>query len=144
MPCLVCPVDKDYTDGEKAVRYAAEHGVRKAVVYGADGGRLDMQLANLSLLKIARDVGIEAEINSPSERVYYTDDILTLPCRVGKRVSVLPYGGNATFLSSTGLRYPLAGLTLTPSDTVGLSNATIDETFSLTLSEGGALVFVEK
>ena len=144
VPTLTCPTDKDYTDGEKAVRYAAEQGYEKVVLYGADGGRMDMQLSNLFLLKIACDLSLQAEINAPKERVFYTETDFCFRCPVGKRVSVMPLGGQATFLSSKGLHYPLEGLTLTCADTVGLSNKTIADEFRFTLRSGGVLVFVEK
>ena len=144
VPYLSSPVDKDYTDGERAVRYAAEKGVKKIVVYGADGGRMDMQCANLTLLKIAYDLRLDAEISTLTERIFYTEKDFSLTCPIGKRISVIPLGGTATFVDSTGLYYPLQGITLTCADTVGLSNRTTEKDFSLTLSNGGALIFVEK
>ena len=144
LPVLTCPTDKDYTDGEKAVRYAAENGYEKIVIYGADGGRMDMQVANLFLLKIAYDLSLPAEINSLKERVFYSEKEFSLACPAGKRVSVLPLGGDAVFDSSEGLSYPLNGLRLTCKDTVGISNKTIENSFRLRLKSGGALIFVEK
>lgn len=141
---LTCPTDKDYTDGEKAIRYAAEKGYEKAVLYGADGGRMDMQLSNLFLLKIACDLSLQAEINTPTERVFYTEKDFSFRCPIGKRVSVLPLGSPAKFLSSAGLHYPLEGLTLTCADTIGLSNKTIEKEFRFSLQSGGVLIFVEK
>lgn len=144
IPHLICPVDKDYTDGEKAVRYAASQGVKEIVIYGADGGRMDMQLSNLSLLKIAYQLGLKAKIETTIESIYYAEKDFSHACEKDKRVSVIPFGGNASFLISSGLIYPLNGLTLTPSDTVGLSNRTTGTSFYLTVASGGALIFVEK
>ena len=144
LPIIICPTDKDYTDGEKAVRYAAENGYEKIVIYGADGGRMDMQFANLSLLKIAYDLSLPAEINSLKERVFYTEKDFSLSCPSEKRVSVLPFGGDAIFDSSEGLSYPLNGLRLTCHDTVGISNNTTENCFRLRLRSGGTLIFVEK
>ncbi len=144
VPIVTCPVDKDYTDGERAIRYAAEKGYEKVVLYGADGGRMDMQLSNLYLLKIAYDLSLHAEINGPKERVFYTETDFSYKSPIGKRVSVLPLGDQATFLSSDGLHYPLDGLTLTSGDTIGLSNKTVKDEFRFRLKSGGVLVFVEK
>ena len=144
VPVLTCPTDKDYTDGEKAVRYAADKGYEKIVLYGADGGRMDMQVANLFLLKIAYDLSLSAEINSEKERVFYTEKDFFYSCPVGKRVSVLPLGGDTVFSSSEGLVYPLSGLRLTCRDTVGISNKTTKSAFRISVKTGGALIFIEK
>ena len=144
VPVLTCPTDKDYTDGEKAIRYAAEKGYKKVVIYGADGGRMDMQVANLTLLKIAYDLQVYAVISTPKEYVYYTEKDFETTCSPQKTVSVLPWGGDAVFESSTGLHYPLNDLKLTVADTVGVSNKTTSERFSFRIRTGGALVFVEK
>lgn len=144
VPYLSCPTDKDYTDGEKAVRYAAEKGYEKVVIYGADGGRMDMQYANLVLLKIAYNLRLQAEIVTTKERIFYTEKDFRFSSPIGKRVSVIPFGGKATFSSSSGLYYDLKGITLGCADTVGISNKTTSDTFSLSLQEGGALIFMEK
>lgn len=144
VPYLSCPVDKDYTDGERAVRYAAEKGVKKVVIYGADGGRMDMQFSNLTLLKIAYDLKLDAEISTVKESVFYTEKDFSFSCPVGKRVSLIPLGGKATFSRSSGLQYALKDVTLGCSDTIGLSNKTIGNAFSFSLENGGVLIFIEK
>ncbi len=141
---ITCPVEKDYTDGERAIRYAAEKGYEKVTVYGADGGRMDMQFANLLLLKIAYDLHLKAEIVTLKERVFYVENSFSFSCDKGKTVSVIPHGGEAVFTSSSGLYYSLDGVRLTPSDTVGLSNKTTERTFSFSIKKGGAFVFIER
>ncbi len=145
VPVVSLPRDKDYTDGEKAVRYAAQIGAEKISIYGADGGRADMQFANLSLLKIAYTLGVFAEIVTEKELIYYTESTFSYENTTArKRVSILPFGGNASFLSSENLLYPLRNITLTPGDTVGVSNRTTASSFSFRLQCGGVLVFIEK
>ncbi len=139
---VVCPVDKDYIDGEKALRFAYENGAEAVTVYGADGGRLDMQFANFALLKIAFDLGLQAEIKTCRERVFYSEKGFCKKVQKGCTVSVLPYGGSVSFSDSCGLAYSLRGLTLTPADTVGLSNRATEETIEIAIEKGGAFLFI--
>src|SRR5665213_4601129 len=44
------PTDKDYTDSELAIRYAAEQGCDQIILAGALGTRLDHLLGNILLL----------------------------------------------------------------------------------------------
>jgi thiamine pyrophosphokinase len=44
------PAEKDETDLELALLYAAEQGVDKIVVVGVMGGRMDMTIANILLI----------------------------------------------------------------------------------------------
>ena len=57
-------VEKNYTDGERALRYAFENGFDKVVIYGAFGGKMEHVLGNIALLKIARDLGKKAVIKN--------------------------------------------------------------------------------
>ena len=50
-------VEKNFTDGERAVRYAKEVGATKVVIYGAFGGKMEHILGNLALLKLPKLLG---------------------------------------------------------------------------------------
>jgi thiamine pyrophosphokinase len=60
----------------------------------------------------------------------------------GDLVTLLPIGGDATGVSTTGLRYPLMGETLLLGRSRGLSNEVAKPPASITL-EGGTLLVVE-
>ena len=55
-------VEKDFTDGERAIRYAKEVGATEAVIYGAYGGMMEHVLGNIALLNIAKNLGLKAVI----------------------------------------------------------------------------------
>ena len=49
-------VEKNFTDGERAVRLAKEYGADEITIYGAYGGKIEHILGNIALLKIAKDL----------------------------------------------------------------------------------------
>ena len=49
-------VEKNFTDGERAVRLAKEYGADEITIYGAYGGKKEHILGNIALLKIAKDL----------------------------------------------------------------------------------------
>lgn len=134
------PVEKDFSDGELGVRVASLRGIRSLDIYGAIGGRPDHFLYNLHLLKIAHDLGIEAVIRGDRSDIYYTEDRFFLTATKGDDLSIVPFGESVHIIQATGLRYPAEGVTLTRSDTRGLSNVCTSERVYLAVEQGGALV----
>ena len=68
-------VEKDFTDGERAIRYAKEVGAEKVVVYGAYGGKTEHVLGNIALLKIAKNLGHRRK-SSCKSCIPWVEDIL--------------------------------------------------------------------
>lgn len=137
-------VEKNFTDGERAVRYAVEKGYTDLVIYGAFGGKIEHILGNIALLKIAQSLGVNAKIQDGARVVELICGCVALKAKKGGALSLIPYGGNCTFAKSNGLYYPLENLTLTPSDTRGISNVVIEDKVVLEITDGEALVIYEK
>lgn len=135
------PAEKNFTDGELAVRYAIDKGFSEIVFYGATGGRLDHILGNLALLKLAHDLGVSATLKDSGLTVYFCSADFSLKTEKGDIISILPYGGNATILQSHGLYYPLANLQLKPNDTRGISNILTGDNMKIKIKNGEVLVF---
>lgn len=117
------PIDKDATDLELALaRVAVEHPQRVVIVGGA-GGRVDHELATAQLLCSDRWVGIE-EIEWVTARgwAYVVKGRRIIHGDVGQIVSLIPMGGPAIGVNSKGLRWDLAGATIQPGSTWGVSN----------------------
>lgn len=136
-------VEKNFTDGECALRYAVECGADSVVIYGAYGGKIEHVLGNIALLKISKNLGVNACIKDG-------DNITELVCgsvkksvKKGGTVSLIPYGGDCSFENSKGLYYPLNGLTLTSADTRGISNVAMDDKIELEILSGQALIIYE-
>jgi thiamine pyrophosphokinase len=139
------PAVKDATDLELALDRAI--GLRDPAathvhVLGGHGGRLDHLLANVLLL--ARDayagVTLTAQMGLGRVTVIRTSSVLAGP--VGDLVTLLPVGGPARAVTTTGLLYPLTGEDLEPGSTRGVSNELVDDTARIDIA-GGVLLAIQ-
>ena len=137
-------VEKNFTDGERAVRYAKEVGADEIVIYGAYGGKIEHILGNIALLKIAESIGVKAVIKDGATVTRLISGKVTLNAKKCGTLSLIPYGGDCRFKSREGLYYPLDGLTLTPCDTRGISNVIENEKITIEIISGEALVVYEE
>ena len=137
-------VEKNFTDGERAVFYAKECGEREIVLYGANGGRLEHILGNNALLKIAQKIGLKAQLKTDGNFAELVGKGKRgLQAKKGGRVSFIPFGGECSFVKSEGLYYPLDNLTLTPADTRGISNVAVNGKISFEISDGESVIIYE-
>ena len=136
------PVDKDETDAELAVRAAAAEGVRRLTIVGALGGaRVDHELGNVWLLAMTELDDVEALLLDASARIRLArPGHVDLAGRVGDLVSLLPFGGDITGITTHGLRYPLRGEPLVPGPARGLSNVREATDAALDVRTGRILV----
>jgi thiamine pyrophosphokinase len=117
------PVDKDATDLELALDAVLRLGRSPVrIVGGAGWDRLDHLLANVLLVASPRYAPLRlcwwvkgAEVSPIHRRL----DLSGAP---GELITLLAVGGPATGVTTTGLRWPLLGETLTPGSTRGVSN----------------------
>jgi thiamine pyrophosphokinase len=130
------PVAKDATDLELALDAALRPSPARILVLAGDGGRLDHLLAGLLLLGAEKyaPVEIEAWVGPARVRVVRRESVLT--SEPGELVSLLALGGAARGVATHGLVYPLAGETLEPGSSRGLSNVFADTTARVTVEEG--------
>lgn len=133
------PAEKDETDMQLAIRYAAEAGFKKLYGIGASGGRTDHFLANIGLLHKARLLGCEMVLEDVDTRLRLLNGTLTLPRRDNFYLSVIPFPGDAV-VSLAGVKYPLSEATLTVGDTLGISNEIISDTATIYVHKGSALI----
>jgi thiamine pyrophosphokinase len=116
------PAAKDATDLELALDEALARGPQRILVLAGDGGRLDHLLGTLLLLGSRRyaSVTVDAEIGRARAHVIWSER--SLEGSVGETVSLLALHGPAEGVQTEGLLYPLAGETLEPGSTRGVSN----------------------
>jgi thiamine pyrophosphokinase len=139
------PVDKDASDTELALRAAIAAGADEVVILGALGGsRLDHELANLLLLTDPMLVGVEARIvhGRTTVRVLRAGAPMSLEGPVGTLVTLLPVGGEAIGVTTSGLRWSLDRGTLLLGGSRGLSNEVAATQASVRIG-GGTLLVVE-
>jgi thiamine pyrophosphokinase len=130
------PPEKDATDLELALDAAAELGPARILVLAGDGGRLDHLLATLLGLASPRYVGVQIDDEVGPARVHVVRNERVLSGKPGELVSLLALHGPAEGVRTEGLRYPLAGETLQPGSSRGISNVFSADTARVTLERG--------
>jgi thiamine pyrophosphokinase len=137
------PAAKDHTDLELALDVAMARGARRIVVVGGHGGRLDHLLGNALLLAAERYAGVALEARFGPARVHVARPAGGAVALTGSRgglVTLLAAGGPAEGVTTEGLLYPLAGETLAPGSTRGVSNELSGPSASVSLRAGTLLV----
>ena len=130
------PRDKNETDLELALLYAIQTGYRNIIIIGALGGRLDQTLGNLSLLTDPRFSSFDIRLDDGVEEAFFTRTRAGLLGNPGDIVSLIPWGGEVTGVSTQGLRWPLHEETLFPDKTRGISNEILGEQAAIEIASG--------
>ena len=136
------PADKDETDLELALLHALETGCTEALVLGGLGKRWDQTLANLLLPSYANLAGLVISFWDAGTWFYLISDQQTIRAPKGTTISLLPIGGDAHGITTTGLTYPLENETLYTGVTRGVSNALLGEQATITLTSGRLLCII--
>jgi thiamine pyrophosphokinase len=136
------PIEKDKTDGQLAVEYALEAGVREIWMFGALGGRLDHSLGNLFLAYLCLGRGVPLCIigRKQSVRMLQGPDAIEIYGRRGDYVSLIPLSPKAEGMTTSGLYYPLQQSSLGRGDTRGLSNEFTADVAKVAVKEGTLLL----
>jgi len=135
------PRDKDATDVELALDAAWGRGAEALVLVGGHGGRLDHALATMGALAAVAAPGRRVEAWMGPAHVAVTVDEAPITGRVGELVSLVPLGGAVDGVTTTGLRWPLAGAHLPFGSTWGVSNEVVAESAGVSVT-GGVLAVV--
>jgi thiamine pyrophosphokinase len=139
---VVHPRAKDETDLELALTYAVEQGAHEIIVLGALGGRLDHTLANVLLLALPELAGVSVRIVAGHQDAFLMrgGETRHVSGKPGDLVSLLPLGGPALEVTTTGLAWALCGDTLRFGFTRGVSNEMAATQAEIRLREGFLLV----
>jgi thiamine pyrophosphokinase len=135
------PADKDQTDLELSLELAVREDPSRVVVVGGTGGRFDHELSTSGLLGSERWAGVE-EIDWVSSRgkAHVVRRRRILHGDVGATVSLVPVGGVAAGITTSGLRWELTGEDLAPGSTRGVSNVMRAPIADVKLESGCLLV----
>ena len=140
------PQSKDQTDLEIALRHALTSGISEVLILGAVGDRWDQSLANLLLpaLPDMPDTRIWL-VDGPSRAtIMRSGGNLQLAGQPGDIVSLIPIGGSALGVTTTGLEYPLMKEPLTFGSTLGISNTMLGSSATVDLDIGVLAIFITK
>ena len=132
--------DKDETDIELALRYAADLRPSAILIVGALGGRLDQTLANLSLLTDPTLSGINLRLDDGVEEAFFFRKQAEVRGRSGEIVSLIPWNGPVEGVTTEGLQWPLYSEMLYPDKSRGVSNAMLKGEASIRIQSGLLLV----
>ncbi|NLC53053.1 MAG: thiamine diphosphokinase [Firmicutes bacterium] len=137
--------EKNWTDLELAFERLTAQKCRKALVFGALGGRLDHTLANLALLYKMKQSGTELVLIGDEQAVTLLTEqekIRIFPFPRG-HFSLLPYPFAAQGVSIREAKYPLEKATLELGSTRGVHNEFMTNPVEVELDSGSLLVIVE-
>ena len=134
------PREKDETDLELALLYAAAAGATAIDILGALGGRWDHTLANVALLALPELRERRARLLADGQTLFLVRDSAVLEGQAGDTVSLLPLASAAYGVTTKGLRYPLDEATLSYERARGVSNVLLDPPGHVSLREGLLLV----
>ena len=130
------PAAKDATDLELALDEAVALGARQVLVVASAEGRLDHLLASLLLLAHERYADLELSALVGSAAVEVVRGTRRLDGAPGTLVTLLPVGGPAAGVSTSGLEYPLDDEMLEPGSSRGVSNVFAAEQAEIVVGHG--------
>lgn len=132
------PAHKDQTDLELAIEWAIRNGHNDILVLGALGDRWDQTLANLLLPALYAQEGTRIRIIDGRQQISLArgPGSLTLSGAPGDTVSLIPIGGDAHGVTTSGLEYPLDNGTLRFGSTLGISNTLTAREAIISVQEG--------
>jgi thiamine pyrophosphokinase len=130
------PTAKDATDLELALDEAVGLDARRVLVVASAEGRLDHLLSSLLLLGSARYAGLELDALVGETLVHVVRDERELRGTPGEVVTLLAVGGPAESVTTEGLAYSLAGETLEPGSSRGVSNMFASDEARVSVARG--------
>jgi thiamine pyrophosphokinase len=144
------PEEKDASDTELAVLAATDAAADELTILGGLGGvRTDHALMNVALLEHGVLVGLAHGARLYDERAArltwlhagnHTPASAVLRGHVDDLVTLVPFGDRVLGVTTSGLRYPLAGEVLPPGSSRGLSNVRTSSEASVAIQSGSLLV----
>ncbi len=139
--------EKDFTDTQSAIRLAMELETLTITVLGGIGTRMDHSLANIQLLQMPLEQGIDAVIINSHNRIRLLGvkrKEIELKKSEYKYVSILPLSESVSGLTLTGMKYPLGNyeMNMEQAISLGVSNEIIEEPAVVKL-KSGKIVLIE-
>ncbi len=141
-PKEIYPEEKDYTDGEIAVRKMVSLGVDEITIYGGGGKREDHFLSNLHLMYYAYKKGVKCAMVTNFSKMFFCSGENKISGVKGRTVSLIPIFEEAEVTASRGLYYPLNNLILRIGESRGVSNLAVEEDISFLVKSGSVLLCV--
>jgi thiamine pyrophosphokinase len=135
--------EKDESDTQLAVDYAAGKGIKDILIVGAIGDRIDHSLANLFLLSSPLYKALNIKILAGSYEIFTTNKSLNIDGEAGKILSIFSLTPSTFFIKTSGLKYKLKNEKLFFSPARGLSNIFLGNKAKLDIKKGTLLLIKE-
>lgn len=130
------PTDKDATDLELAIAMAVQAGATELSICTPFGGRLDHELATIALATSERIAHLRVDATDGRRRIVVVRATAELALAPGATVSLIPWAGDVTGVTTEGLRWPLVDATLPLGSTWGISNVAEADAQSVAVTSG--------
>lgn len=127
---------KDASDLELALDHAIALESARILVVGGASGRLDHLAGELLLLAADKYAGVQVDAQLGDAVVHVVRGERTLTGTPGELVSLFAVHGPAAGVVTEGLEYALAGETLLPGSTRGLSNVFVSSEARVSVESG--------
>jgi thiamine pyrophosphokinase len=135
------PPEKDETDLELALKWAARQQATWIRVLGAIGGRLDQTLSNVYLLALPELTGRDARLVAGQQEAWLIHPgESVIHGAAGDTVSLIPISGLVRGVTTANLYYPLRGEMLSFGPARGISNVMQADTARVWTQDGILLV----
>ena len=134
---------KDMTDTQEAIDVAITRGAKEITILGALGGRIDHTLANIHLLKYAKEKGAVAEIADVETYISLVTDSAQISKKDGFCLSLIPLT-YCSGVSISGVYYPLEHADMPIGNPYGISNEFTEDEAHISLDLGELLVILAK
>ncbi len=129
---------KDETDLELAIMYASQQGAEEIRIVAGLGQRWDQTIANITLLAHPDLKGIDASFMDGNQEIFliHAGETREINGKTGDTLSLIPFKGDASGITTSGLEYPLNNGVLKFASSMGVSNVLIEEQASIELATG--------
>lgn len=134
---------KDMTDTQEAIDVAVARGADEITILGALGGRIDHTLANIHLLKYAKEKGAVCTIADTDTYISLVTDNAKIYKKDGFCLSLIPLT-DCFGVSISGVYYPLDNADMPVGNPYGISNEFTEDTAHISLVTGELLVILAK
>ncbi len=136
---LVRRGDQNKTDLEKTLEFCLEKGATEIFVFGATGGRLDHEIANMGILQqFSRKIALALVDDQFLVRVIRGET--TFACRPGQLLSLLALQP-ARGVNLSGVKFPLKNAALYFGGRA-VSNVAVEEKVSIRVESGELFLFL--
>ena len=134
--------DKNFTDLESALLFAADKKTERIVIVTAGGGRLDHQFGFVAAMfnPKLREIKVEALWHTSRLFALQGPATLDVTTQIGDDIALQSFSDKSEKISTTGLRWQLTNESLANFETRGVSNIATANQVSISVELGQLLI----